>query len=149
MLFKSLENVLNRNLCHSMTLWIVVFHSFSITTVLVLTAYIGVASLNITLVSLKSLKDARCWVFLFLCILIKSYWGYCLVFVVIVLSFTCLWNRPIGAVIYMQRTNLKMCLRTIDSCIDTSEIAKVLQHGWQMMLVHSFYAVIYRQPHIQ
>ncbi|RZC91805.1 hypothetical protein C5167_044862, partial [Papaver somniferum] len=33
--------------------------------------------------------------------------------------------RPIGAVIYMQRKNLKMCLRSNDSSTDTSEIAKV------------------------
>lgn len=33
--------------------------------------------------------------------------------------------RPIGAVIYTQRKNLKMSLRSIDSCTDTSEIAKV------------------------
>ncbi|KAI3838773.1 hypothetical protein MKX03_004719 [Papaver bracteatum] len=33
--------------------------------------------------------------------------------------------RPIGAVIYMQRKNLKMCLRSNDSGTDTSEIAKV------------------------
>ncbi|XP_042006072.1 uncharacterized protein LOC121754845 [Salvia splendens] len=31
--------------------------------------------------------------------------------------------RPIGAVLYMQRNNLKMSLRTIDSGTDTSEIA--------------------------
>ncbi|KAK6135465.1 hypothetical protein DH2020_030790 [Rehmannia glutinosa] len=36
---------------------------------------------------------------------------------------------PIGAVIYMQRNNLKMCLRTIDSSIDTSEIAKAYGGG--------------------
>ncbi|EPS62390.1 hypothetical protein M569_12400, partial [Genlisea aurea] len=36
--------------------------------------------------------------------------------------------RPIGAVIYMQRNNLKMCLRTMDSNTDTSQIAKVV-HG--------------------
>lgn len=33
--------------------------------------------------------------------------------------------RPIGAVVYMQRNNLKMCLRSTDSATDTSEIAKV------------------------
>ncbi|PKI65717.1 hypothetical protein CRG98_013906 [Punica granatum] len=32
--------------------------------------------------------------------------------------------RPIGAVIYMQRNNLKMCLRSIDDTTDTSEVAK-------------------------
>ncbi|KAL8136585.1 hypothetical protein V2J09_002586 [Rumex salicifolius] len=32
--------------------------------------------------------------------------------------------RPIGAVIYTQRNNLKMCLRSVDSSADTSEIAK-------------------------
>ncbi|GFP86852.1 hypothetical protein PHJA_000829000 [Phtheirospermum japonicum] len=37
--------------------------------------------------------------------------------------------RPIGAVIYMQRKNLKMCLRTIDSGTDTSEIAKAYGGG--------------------
>ncbi|XP_077223717.1 uncharacterized protein LOC143857204 isoform X2 [Tasmannia lanceolata] len=34
--------------------------------------------------------------------------------------------RPIGAVVYMQRRNLKMCLRSTDSATDTSEIAKTL-----------------------
>jgi hypothetical protein len=33
--------------------------------------------------------------------------------------------RPIGAVVYMQRNNLKMCLRSIDGATDTSEVAKV------------------------
>ncbi|KAL8136536.1 hypothetical protein V2J09_002537 [Rumex salicifolius] len=33
--------------------------------------------------------------------------------------------RPIGAVIYIQGNNLKMCLRSVDSSADTSEIAKV------------------------
>ncbi|KAF9611874.1 hypothetical protein IFM89_036657 [Coptis chinensis] len=33
--------------------------------------------------------------------------------------------RPIGAVIYMQRRNLKMCLRSTDDNTDTSEVAKV------------------------
>lgn len=33
--------------------------------------------------------------------------------------------RPIGAVVYMQRRNLKMCLRTTDGATDTSEVAKV------------------------
>ncbi|KAL1534424.1 hypothetical protein AAHA92_30600 [Salvia divinorum] len=37
--------------------------------------------------------------------------------------------RPIGAVVYMQRNNLKMCLRTIDSGTDTSEIAKAYGGG--------------------
>ncbi|XP_073123291.1 uncharacterized protein [Henckelia pumila] len=37
--------------------------------------------------------------------------------------------RPIGAVIYMQRNNLKMCLRTTDSSTDTSEIAKAYGGG--------------------
>ncbi|XP_015166106.1 uncharacterized protein [Solanum tuberosum] len=32
--------------------------------------------------------------------------------------------RPIGAVIYLQRKNLKMCLRTFDAATDTSEVAK-------------------------
>ncbi|XXG78151.1 hypothetical protein AAC387_Pa08g2153 [Persea americana] len=36
--------------------------------------------------------------------------------------------RPIGAVVYMQRGNLKMCLRSVDSATDTSEIAK--KHGF-------------------
>lgn len=35
------------------------------------------------------------------------------------------WFRPIGAVIYMQRKNLKMSLRSTDRYTDTSEIAKV------------------------
>ncbi|KAK3182687.1 hypothetical protein Dsin_029973 [Dipteronia sinensis] len=33
--------------------------------------------------------------------------------------------RPIGAVIYLCRNNLEMCLRITDSATDTSEIAKV------------------------
>ncbi|KAL6515368.1 hypothetical protein OROHE_019000 [Orobanche hederae] len=37
--------------------------------------------------------------------------------------------RPIGAVTYMQHNNLKMCLRTIDSSTDTSEIAKAYGGG--------------------
>ncbi|KAL8136588.1 hypothetical protein V2J09_002589 [Rumex salicifolius] len=37
--------------------------------------------------------------------------------------------RPIGAVIYMQRNNLKMCLRSVDSSADTSEIAKAYGGG--------------------
>ncbi|KAH6789867.1 heat shock protein [Perilla frutescens var. frutescens] len=37
--------------------------------------------------------------------------------------------RPIGAVVYMQRNNLKMCLRTVDSSTDTSEIAKAYGGG--------------------
>ncbi|XP_047980672.1 uncharacterized protein LOC125222216 [Salvia hispanica] len=37
--------------------------------------------------------------------------------------------RPIGAVVYMQRNNLKMCLRTVDSGTDTSEIAKAYGGG--------------------
>ncbi|KAK4254155.1 hypothetical protein QN277_009573 [Acacia crassicarpa] len=32
--------------------------------------------------------------------------------------------RPIGAVIFMQRNNLKMCLRSTDKATDTSEVAK-------------------------
>ncbi|GAB2245401.1 hypothetical protein Droror1_Dr00000894 [Drosera rotundifolia] len=37
--------------------------------------------------------------------------------------------RPIGAVIYMQRNNLKMCLRSTDDFTDTSEIAKAYGGG--------------------
>ncbi|EYU18388.1 hypothetical protein ABFS82_02G051700 [Erythranthe guttata] len=37
--------------------------------------------------------------------------------------------RPIGAVIHMQRNNLKMCLRTLDSSTDTSEVAKAYGGG--------------------
>ncbi|KAG6382367.1 hypothetical protein SASPL_157964 [Salvia splendens] len=37
--------------------------------------------------------------------------------------------RPIGAVLYMQRNNLKMSLRTIDSGTDTSEIAMAYGGG--------------------
>ncbi|KAK6241262.1 hypothetical protein QQP08_005968 [Theobroma cacao] len=37
--------------------------------------------------------------------------------------------RPIGAVIYMQRNNLKMCLRSTDSATDTSEVAKAYGGG--------------------
>ncbi|XP_076904165.1 uncharacterized protein LOC143559482 [Bidens hawaiensis] len=37
--------------------------------------------------------------------------------------------RPIGAAVYMQGRNLKMCLRSRDSCTDTSVIAKVYGGG--------------------
>ncbi|MCL7034365.1 hypothetical protein MKW94_024299, partial [Papaver nudicaule] len=37
--------------------------------------------------------------------------------------------RPIGAVVHMQRKNLKMCLRSYDSNTDTSEIAKAYGGG--------------------
>ncbi|KAI7745999.1 hypothetical protein M8C21_026863 [Ambrosia artemisiifolia] len=37
--------------------------------------------------------------------------------------------RPIGAVIYLQGKNLKMCLRSSDSCTDTSAIAKAYGGG--------------------
>ncbi|XP_037496582.1 uncharacterized protein LOC105636022 isoform X2 [Jatropha curcas] len=37
--------------------------------------------------------------------------------------------RPIGVVIYMQRNNLKMCLRSADTATDTSEIAKAYGGG--------------------
>ncbi|KAK8558737.1 hypothetical protein V6N13_098375 [Hibiscus sabdariffa] len=37
--------------------------------------------------------------------------------------------RPIGAVIYMQRKNLKMCLRSMDIATDTSEVAKAYGGG--------------------
>ncbi|KAF3435869.1 hypothetical protein FNV43_RR22961 [Rhamnella rubrinervis] len=37
--------------------------------------------------------------------------------------------RPIGAVIFMQRNNLKMCLRSTDSVTDTSEVAKAYGGG--------------------
>ncbi|KAL7002966.1 hypothetical protein U1Q18_004126 [Sarracenia purpurea var. burkii] len=37
--------------------------------------------------------------------------------------------RPIGAVIYMQQNNLKMCLRSTDSATDTSEVAKAYGGG--------------------
>ncbi|XVE66651.1 hypothetical protein DITRI_Ditri08aG0095600 [Diplodiscus trichospermus] len=37
--------------------------------------------------------------------------------------------RPIGAVIYMQRKNLKMCLRSTDTATDTSEVAKAYGGG--------------------
>ncbi|KAJ8768933.1 hypothetical protein K2173_023928 [Erythroxylum novogranatense] len=37
--------------------------------------------------------------------------------------------RPIGAVVYWQRNNLKICLRTIDSATDTSEVAKAYGGG--------------------
>ncbi|XP_059647948.1 uncharacterized protein LOC132294195 [Cornus florida] len=37
--------------------------------------------------------------------------------------------RPIGAVIYMQRNNLKMCLRSTDGATDTSEVAKAYGGG--------------------
>ncbi|XP_031281825.1 uncharacterized protein LOC116140318 isoform X1 [Pistacia vera] len=37
--------------------------------------------------------------------------------------------RPVGAVVYMQRNNLKMCLRSTDSTTDTSEIAKAYGGG--------------------
>ncbi|KAL4179907.1 hypothetical protein AMTRI_Chr13g122460 [Amborella trichopoda] len=37
--------------------------------------------------------------------------------------------RPIGAVVYMQRGNLKMSLRSMDSATDTSEISKAYGGG--------------------
>lgn len=37
--------------------------------------------------------------------------------------------RPIGAVVYMQRNNLKMCLRSTDTATDTSEVAKAYGGG--------------------
>ncbi|KAH9606347.1 hypothetical protein KSS87_023337 [Heliosperma pusillum] len=37
--------------------------------------------------------------------------------------------RPIGAVVFMQRRNLKMCLRTTDGATDTSEVAKAYGGG--------------------
>ncbi|XP_041011698.1 uncharacterized protein LOC121255440 isoform X2 [Juglans microcarpa x Juglans regia] len=37
--------------------------------------------------------------------------------------------RPIGAIVYMQRKNLKMCLRSTDIDIDTSEVAKAYGGG--------------------
>ncbi|XVF67328.1 hypothetical protein PTKIN_Ptkin10aG0112300 [Pterospermum kingtungense] len=37
--------------------------------------------------------------------------------------------RPIGAVMYMQRKNLKMCLRSTDTATDTSEVAKAYGGG--------------------
>lgn len=37
--------------------------------------------------------------------------------------------RPIGAVVYMQRNNLKMCLRSTDGVTDTSEVAKAYGGG--------------------
>ncbi|KAL2936706.1 Oligoribonuclease NrnB [Bienertia sinuspersici] len=37
--------------------------------------------------------------------------------------------RPVGAVIYMQRKNLKVCLRSTDGNTDTSEIAKAYGGG--------------------
>ncbi|KAM1759971.1 hypothetical protein ACFX12_002896 [Malus domestica] len=37
--------------------------------------------------------------------------------------------RPIGAVIFMQRRNLKMCLRSTDTATDTSEVAKAFGGG--------------------
>ncbi|KAL7199647.1 hypothetical protein ACSBR2_021857 [Camellia fascicularis] len=37
--------------------------------------------------------------------------------------------RPVGAVVYMQRNNLKMCLRSTDTATDTSEVAKAYGGG--------------------
>ncbi|KAL3538731.1 hypothetical protein ACH5RR_002097 [Cinchona calisaya] len=37
--------------------------------------------------------------------------------------------RPVGAVIYMQRNNLKMCLRSMDVGTDTSKVAKAYGGG--------------------
>jgi len=37
--------------------------------------------------------------------------------------------RPIGAVVFMQRGVLKVCLRTTDSTVNTSEIAKAYGGG--------------------
>ncbi|CAH8321230.1 unnamed protein product [Eruca vesicaria subsp. sativa] len=38
-------------------------------------------------------------------------------------------SRPIGAVTFMQRNNLKMCLRSTDDTTDTSEVAKAYGGG--------------------
>lgn len=48
--------------------------------------------------------------------------------------------RPIGAVVYMQRNNLKMCLRSTDAATDTSEVAKV---GVLMKQTFTFFAPFY------
>ncbi|EEF44089.1 uncharacterized protein LOC8279198 isoform X2 [Ricinus communis] len=37
--------------------------------------------------------------------------------------------RPMGAVVYLQRNNLKMCLRSTDNATDTSEVAKAYGGG--------------------
>ncbi|CAL5358217.1 unnamed protein product [Camellia sinensis] len=37
--------------------------------------------------------------------------------------------RPIGVVVYMQRNNLKMCLRSTNTVTDTSEVAKAYGEG--------------------
>lgn len=48
--------------------------------------------------------------------------------------------RPIGAVIYMQRKNLKMCLRSTDTTTDTSEVAKV---GIIITAIINLYPLLY------
>ena len=50
---------------------------------------------------------------------------YCLTDLASVLRNTDGAGRPIGAVIYMLRNNLKMSLRSTDGNTDTSEVAKV------------------------
>ncbi|XP_026658079.2 uncharacterized protein LOC103701218 isoform X3 [Phoenix dactylifera] len=45
--------------------------------------------------------------------------------------------RPIGAVVFMQRSNLKMCLRSTDRSTDTSEIAKVCQSEAVPLIIRS------------
>jgi hypothetical protein len=58
----------------------------------------------------------------------------------------CLLGRPIGAVVFLQRGMLKVCLRTADNATNTSEVAKVHRfflfvsvdpHGFRRILVFS------------
>lgn len=42
--------------------------------------------------------------------------------------------RPIGAVAFMQRGNLKMCLRSTDGATDTAEVAKVRPRAATLLL---------------
>lgn len=51
-------------------------------------------------------------------------------------------SRPIGAVIFMQRNNLKMCLRSTDSVTDTSEVAKVSSGFIIHATIHFFFVRI-------
>ncbi|KAG1369806.1 hypothetical protein COCNU_15G001720 [Cocos nucifera] len=45
--------------------------------------------------------------------------------------------RPIGALVFMQRSNLKMCLRSTDKSTDTSEIAKAYQSEAVSVIIRS------------
>ncbi|CAL5358209.1 unnamed protein product [Camellia sinensis] len=69
----------------------------------------------------------------------KGFYGECLLMEILILSdeigkelsikSAAAGLRPIGAVVYMQRNNLKMCLRSTDTATDTSEVAKAYGGG--------------------